>query len=138
MIKEDTLQLELERAGRLHGHICPSLFYGVSLALRIKEWLKKCPDPVERIILEGKSKCIRDGVYSVFGGKAPITVQNTGGCALTAVCSPEKICKIVIIPSVRAHINGLEKAYPLLEYREKGVAYLKSLPEEEFIERPQL
>jgi len=128
MIKEDILQLELERAGRLHGHICPSLFYGVSLALRIKEWLQKCSDPVEKIILEGKSKCIRDGVYSVFGDNAPITIQNTGGCALTAVCS--------ILSPVRVHINKLEKALPLLEYRAKGVAYLKSLPEEELIERP--
>ena len=135
MIKEDIVQLELERAGRLHGHICPSLFYGVSLALRIEEWLKKCPHPVEKIILEGKSKCIRDGVYSVFGGKAPITVQNTGGCALTAFCSAKKICKISILPSVRTHINELEKTLPLLEYRAKGVAYLKSLSEEELIEK---
>ena len=138
MIEENKLQVELERAGRLHGHICPSLFYGVSLALRIKDWLKKCPDVVEKFILEGKSKCIRDGVYSVFGKKAPITVQNTGGCALTAVCSSEKMFKIGILPSVRVYINKLEKALPLLEYRDKGVEYLKSLPEEKFIERPYL
>ena len=134
MIKEDKLQFELERAGQVHGHICPSLFYGVSLSLKIQEWLKKHPDQVEEIILEGKSKCIKDGVFSVFGGETSVSIQNTGGCALTAVCSSKKILKIGILPSIRFYINELERALPLLEYRAKGVAYLKSLPDDNLFE----
>ena len=93
---------QLEQAGKLHGHICPSLFYGVSLAMRISEWMQAssnrgasranhvgCTNRAYRaayeIILEGKSQCIRDGVRSVLGEGIPFTVQSTGQCALSVI-----------------------------------------------------
>jgi formylmethanofuran dehydrogenase subunit E len=106
---------QLEQAGKLHGHICPSLFYGVSLAMRIREWMQASSNDANQpacgadsdaadsdaadsgtsgaaceIILEGKSQCIRDGVRSVLGEGTPFTVQSTGQCALTAVCTTDQ------------------------------------------------
>jgi len=89
------LLTQLEQAGKLHGHICPSLFYGVSLALRVREWMQgmqtgnRADSAAFEIILEGKSQCIRDGVRSVLGEGVSFTVQSTGQCALSAVCTPD-------------------------------------------------
>jgi hypothetical protein len=86
------LLTQLEQAGKLHGHICPSLFYGVSLALRVREWMQagnRADSAAFEIILEGKSQCIRDGVRSVLGEGVSFTVQSTGQCALSAVCTTD-------------------------------------------------
>ncbi|MEW5803065.1 MAG: FmdE family protein [bacterium] len=129
---------QLEVAGKLHGHICPSLFYGVSLAMRINEWMQTT-NPVNRaafeIILEGKSGCIRDGVRSVLGEGTAFTIQNTGHCALTAVCTKDQQrCRISISPAVRKAINELNQSLPLEEFKQVGVAHLKSLLPQELFE----
>ena len=150
---------QLEQAGKLHGHICPSLFYGVSLAMRIREWMQASSNHANRaacgeeggadsgtayeIILEGKSQCIRDGVRSVIGEDTPFTVQSTGQCALTVVCTTvcttdacttdqqccpdQPRCRLSISPAVRSRINEFNQSLPLEEFKQVGVAYLKSL-----------
>jgi hypothetical protein len=108
----------------------------VSLALKVKEWLKQhdC-SPIE-LILEGKSRCIRDGVEAIFGREVPLTLQNTGKCALTAVCSPKHTFRLDILSSVRLQVNELNREYPLEEFQKRGVAYLKTLSEDELFEGP--
>ena len=134
MGKNDQLERQLQQAGQLHGHICPSLFYGVSLAMQIKEWLQTIKARPDKIILEGKSGCIKDGVRSVFGG-IPLTIENTGHCALTAIYShQQQQYRLSIYSSVRSIINGLNKSLPLEEFKKEGVAYLKSLSPKELFE----
>lgn len=135
MIERNELFLQLEEAGRSHGHICPSLFYGVSLALKVKEWLRQHDYSPAELILEGKSRCIRDGVQAIFGHEVTITLQNTSKCALTAVCSPKHTFRVDIPSSVRLQVNELNKAYPLEEFQKRGVAYLKTLSEDELFEK---
>jgi hypothetical protein len=140
---------QLEQAGKLHGHICPSLFYGVSLAMRIREWKQASSNHANRaacsadnsatsgaaceIILEGKSQCIRDGVRSVLGENTPFTVQSTGQCALSVVCADQQCCpdqpryRLSISQAVRNRINEFNQSLPLEEFKRVGVAYLKSL-----------
>jgi formylmethanofuran dehydrogenase subunit E len=127
---------QLEQAGKVHGHICPSLFYGVCLAMRIKEWILAVnPASACEIILEGKSLCIRDGVCSVLGEGTPFTIQNTGQCALTAVCpdqhDQQQRHRLSISTSVRSRINELNQSLPLEEFKRAGVAYLQSLSPKE-------
>ncbi|MEW6382015.1 MAG: FmdE family protein [bacterium] len=126
------LQVQLEQAGKVHGHICPSLFYGVSLALRMKERMQDISSPAYEIILEGKSQCIRDGVRTVLGEDIPVRVESTGQCALTANCPVrQQRCRITISPAVRCRINELNQSLPLEEFKRAGVAYLQSLSERE-------
>ena len=136
MIEKNELLLQLEEAGRSHGHICPSLFYGVSLALKVKEWLRQGGYSPRELILEGKSGCIRDGVQAVFGKEAALNLRNTGKCALTAVCSSKHTFRVDILSSVRLQVNELHRAYPLEEFQRRGVAYLKTLSEDELFEKP--
>lgn len=143
MGEDSHLLSQLEQAGKLHGHICPSLFYGVSLAMRISEWMQAsnwANSAVCEIILEGKSQCIRDGVRSVLGEGTPFTVQSTGQCALTAVytkdarTTDQQTCgtnqhryRLSISPSVCSRINEYNQSLPLEEFKRVGVGYLKSL-----------
>ncbi|MCL6583867.1 MAG: hypothetical protein K6U11_09545 [bacterium] len=127
------LQWQLEQAGRMHGHICPSLFYGVCLARRIKEWLskRKLLQPLA-LILEGKSVCIRDGVRSVLSEYAlPLRLESNGQCALTVICQDQQRYRVSISPPVRLRINELNQSLPLEEFKQVGVAYLQSLSERE-------
>ena len=122
---------QLEQAGKLHGHICPSLFYGVSLAMRIRERMQTGNLAACEIILEGKSQCIRDGVRSVLGEGVPFAVQSTGRCALTAICAGQQRSSLSISPAVRSRINEINRSLPLEEFKRVGVAYLKSLSPKE-------
>ncbi|MGA1867008.1 MAG: FmdE family protein [bacterium] len=126
----ERLKEALENAGKIHGHICPSLFYGVSLALKLKDVIHAEEGEDYTLVLEGKSVCIRDGVQSVFGQMSHLTVKDTGECAIEASFDHRKY-RIRLLDSVRAKINEFHSQYPLLEFRKKGVDYLFSLKEEE-------
>ena len=126
----EKLKEELERAGKIHGHICPSLFYGVSLALKLKSLIASTDSNEYNIVLEGKSTCIQDGVKSVFEDLSNLDIKDTGECAIGASFNYKKY-RVRLLDTVRAKINELNRTYPLPEFKKKGVAYLFTLKEDE-------
>ncbi|MGA1826625.1 MAG: hypothetical protein ACMUIP_18380 [bacterium] len=125
----EKLKEELERAGKIHGHICPSLFYGVSLALKLKSLIASIASSECHIVLEGKSICIQDGVKSVFRDLAQVEIKDTGECAIGAFFNHIQY-RVRLLDAVRAKINELNRTYPLPEFQKKGVAYLFTLKED--------
>ena len=122
-----------EEAAQIHGHKCPSLFYGVSLGLKAKE---AATESTESIVLEGCSKCIRDGAKTVLQDsklhdKLSI-ITDSSKCAIT-IKGNDSHRRFIIAPAVRQHINKLNKELPLEEFQNKGVEYLTNLADDEFI-----
>lgn len=124
------------KAAQLHGHKCPSLFYGVTLVLFARRVADNGEASLERIVLEGSSKCIRDGVST---GLKDADIKNSlqvitdsSACALT-IGTPGSARRFVVIPQVRRQINKWHRELPLAEFQSRGVAYLKGLKDDEFI-----
>ncbi len=122
-----------DKAAQIHGHKCPSLFYGVRLGILAK-WV--AVSPVERIILEGGSKCIGDGFKSVL--------QDCELCDKVAVVTDSPACALTIggagwqrrfsiSPKVRRQINQWNKELPLSEFQTRGVSWLRGLKEDELL-----
>ncbi len=129
----DDFEVLFEKAAQIHGHKCPSLFYGVTLGLLAK---RAVVSPVEHIILEGSSKCIRDGVKTVL--------QDCALCDKVAVVTDSPACALTIggvgwqqrfsvSQKVRRQINQWNKELPLPEFQTRGVSWLRGLKENELI-----
>ncbi|MBI5789615.1 MAG: hypothetical protein HZA78_12255 [Candidatus Schekmanbacteria bacterium] len=126
-----------EKAAQVHGHKCPSLFYGVSFGLLA---CREHDGDTRQIILEGSSKCIRDGISSVLQESAIHAkikiISNPPVCALT-LADDRNIRRFILSPLVRQQINRWNKELPLEEFQRQGVEYLRTLKTEElFLTEP--
>jgi len=121
-----------ERAGQVHGHKCPSLYYGVKGIVLAVEIASRQHIPLERFLLEGKSKCIRDGAKVALASISDKKLEMTGcGCAVT-IGNRQNNIRLEVRREVRQMIGKLNENLPLEEYQRQGVAKLQSLAVEEF------
>ncbi len=124
-----------EKAAQIHGHKCPSLFYGVSLGLLAKD---AASETTGSVVLEGSSKCIRDGVTTVLQD-SPLhdklsIITDSPECAIT-VSGGGKKQRFVIPRKIRRQVNQLNQELPLEEFQRKGITFLKGLADDEFINK---
>ncbi len=129
----DDFEILFDKAAQLHGHKCPSLFYGVTLGLLAN---RVANSSTEHVILEGSSKCIRDGFNTVLQdvdlcGKVSI-VTDSSACALT-VGGADWQRRFCISDRVRQQVNQWNQELPVEEFQVQGLSYLKNLAENELI-----
>ena len=122
-----------DKAAEIHGHKCPSLFYGITLGLLAKEM---ADSSTKEIVLEGSSKCIRDGVNTVLQD-SPLCdkvsiITDSSGCGVT-IKGNEVQQSFSIPQKVRQQINQWNEELPLEEFQIQGLNYLRSLTEDELI-----
>lgn len=119
------------QAGERHGHLCPSLYFGVRGALLIKKLAQQKGITSGSVLLEATTRCLRDGVTTVFG-EDRTTFSNTPGiCRLTWEEGEKKI-RVVVREDIRSKMSALkEELEPDTEkFQEKGLALLSQLSDE--------
>jgi len=127
------LETVFEQAKARHGHACPGLYYGVSLALAALEEAEKQRLSLGCGILEGRSKCILDGVNTALAGKVRVRmVKDTGGCAFT-LGEPQGNVRVWVREEVRRQVNALHEEYETEEYQRRGLEYLRGLARENLL-----
>lgn len=123
----NNLETLFDKAAQTHGHKCPSLFYGISLALAAKQSIS---GPLERIILEGSSKCIKDGVKTVLQDcnlhDKLLVISGSSACALS-IGGTGWQRRYSISEQIRRHINQLNQKLSTEEFQIQGVSYLRGL-----------
>jgi formylmethanofuran dehydrogenase subunit E len=125
----------LSEAGEIHGHLCPSLLYGCRLVALAKERIPPGAR-VETYILRHSSACFRDGVISAAGrwwqGAEMITIVEKGACSLEVRWEGGRIV-LRVRRRTRRSVDALKAdAADLATFRERGIALLMDLPDEEF------
>ncbi|MFQ5645557.1 MAG: FmdE family protein [bacterium] len=129
----------LEAASRRHGHLCPSLYFGVSCAYHALKDISGSGEEAARAVINGSSKCIRDGAGTALEtlniegesrpqGKPVGVIVHTSDNTAYGVFVKEKI---------KAEINRLNASLSTEEFQEKGVSYLRSLSLEEFLDKQE-
>jgi formylmethanofuran dehydrogenase subunit E len=121
-----------ERAGERHGHLCPSLFFGVRGALlfqKAAEYLGIKDGPV---ILEATSKCLKDGVMTVLGDDKVSFQKTPGECRITSN-SGGKTVRVSVKKDIRTKMNELNKNLEddTAKYQEEGLSILSRMSDDE-------
>ena len=127
------LEKYLNLAMKVHGHKCPSLFYGVTLGQIIKREIKS--GNKINVILLGKTKCIKDGVNAVLEN-SNITVKVVSDSSDCGACLKNEVGMykmFSINPDVRGQINQWNKDLSTEDFQVRGVKYLFELKENEII-----
>ncbi len=89
---------------------------------------------VNKAVVYGTSKCIRDGAGTVLQETVQITPEiKPDGCGI-CVGDGKKCAKVTIKPKIREKLNALNKKFPVEEFQKQGLAYLKSLTQQEIFE----
>ncbi len=127
-----------ERAGQVHGHRCPSLYYGVKGIVQAVELANRQHVPLERFLLEGKSKCIRDGAKVALAGISDRKLELVGGGCAVTIGNRQNNIRLEVRREVRQMIGKLNESLPLEEYQRQGVLKLQSLAVEEFFNTGKL
>ena len=137
IVTEEFLNL-FEQAGQLHGHKCPSLYYGVKGLTQLLELAAQKKIPLDHLVLEGKSKCIRDGAKVALNSRLDKKLELIGqGCAFTAGNRKNNI-RLEVRREVRQMVNKLNETLPLDEYQRTGTEKLQSLTTNELFNIGQL
>ncbi len=134
---EPALEASFCEASVVHGHKCPSLFYGVKLSSEAKKLSEKKSIPIKNVVLEGSSKCIKDGVFTALKDLSPnIRVSmEAGKCSLT-FGDEEKNIKISIPDSIRKKVNAINEKHGgnTEAFQVEGLEYIVPLKSEEMLD----
>jgi hypothetical protein len=123
-----------DMAAKRHGHKCPSLYYGVSGATVALEMAGQKNIAIKQAIIQGTSKCIRDGAGSVLETEAQLTpTVSQQGCGLT-LGDGKQYLQLKVKPEIREKINRLNKQLPLEEFQREGLKYLTALSKQDIFE----
>ncbi len=126
----ETLEGMIGRAAVGHGHTCPSLVYGVRLALIVSSRIPAGIRP-RSVTVRHSSTCLLDGAVSALGeffpGLRPVAIRGSGGCGLEVEWAGGRVAASVP-PAVRQRVDAIKRDHPdLEEFRAAGVAFLLSL-----------
>jgi len=88
---------------------------------------------IDNVVLEGSSKCIKDGVFSVLGNTSKnIRVSmEQGKCSLSFGDSQNNV-KLSIPPGIRSNVDAIkEKSGSVEVFQNEGLDYLMPIPSDE-------
>jgi len=124
------LEENFSKAANKHGHKCSSLFYGVKLAMKAIELSKEKNISINNVVMEGSSKCIKDGVFSVLGNTSSnIRVSmEPGNCSLSFGDDAHNV-KIAIPKEIRSNVDEMKEKYgeKSEEFKKEGLHYLSAI-----------
>jgi len=127
---DPVLEENLSKAAKVHGHKCSSLFYGVRLAMKAMELSSKKELSIDNVVMEGSSKCIKDGVFTVLGSTSKnIRVSmEPGNCSISFGDDARNI-KIAIPKEIRLNIDAMKEKYgeKSEEFKMEGLHYLNAI-----------
>jgi formylmethanofuran dehydrogenase subunit E len=124
-----------DQAGERHGHLCPSLYFGVRGALLIRKLAQRQGITSDSVLLEATTKCLKDGVITVLG-EDRVTFSNTPGtCRLTWEEGEKKI-RVIVREDIRSKMSALkEELEPdTAKFQEQGLALLSQLSDEDLFQ----
>jgi formylmethanofuran dehydrogenase subunit E len=134
MMTKLTLTALLDKAEERHGHRCPSLYYGVKTAVAALDLANQRNITVKQAVVQGTSKCIRDGATTVLENEVQLTpLAAPAGCGISLGNGKQNI-QLEVKPQVREKINSLNKQLPLEEFQREGLKYLQCLSDEDLFE----
>ncbi len=127
----DELPKAMEKADALHGHMCPSLYYGITVslvALKLAAQHEFSPVLYE---FEGKTDCFKDGIRAVFGDTKVEELPLTGRTTIS-LSNGETGVHVEILEEVKKYVNELKVKVGKENFLDKGMEYLTSLKAENF------
>ncbi len=125
------LEKLFDKAAVRHGHKCPSLYYGVRGAVTALKLAVESNITVKQAVIQGTSKCIRDGAGTVFATQAQLTpVLLEDGCGISLGDGAQNI-QLMLNSHVREKVNSLNKQLPMAEFQQQGLKYLQGLSDED-------
>jgi hypothetical protein len=123
-----------DMAAERHGHKCPSLYYGVKSAVTALDLAQQHHITVKQAVINGTSKCIRDGASTVFESELQLTPSMVeDGCGVN-IGDGEQNLQLKVKSPVREKINSLNKQLPLEEFQQQGLKYLQDLSKQDLFE----
>lgn len=124
-----------DQAGERHGHLCPSLCFGVRGALLIRKLAQQQGITSGSVLLEATSKCMKDGVMTVLGEDRVRFTNTPGTCRLTWEEEEKKI-QVIVRADVRSKMSALKDYLePDTEkFQEQGLALLSQFRDEDLFQ----
>lgn len=122
-------------AGERHGHLCPSLCFGVRCALLIRKIAGERGITSGSALLEASSKCIKDGVMSVLGEENVVFEKSPGTCRLSWEDENGKV-RVNVRKEIRLRMGELnDSLMPDTEkFQQEGLAVLSKLDDKDIFE----
>ena len=133
MIKMDTeFQQQFNLAGERHGHLCPSLCFGVRAGLLIRKLAHEQGITTGSILLEATTKCLKDGVFTVLGDDRVEFTNAPGACRLSWDDGKKKIT-VSVRADIRAQMGELKESMEpdVDKFQNEGLALLSRLSDDE-------
>ena len=121
------------QAGERHGHLCPSLCFGVRGALLIRRAAQDRGIADGSVLLEATSKCIKDGVMTVLGEDHVVFSNTPGMCRLTWESAGKKV-RVIVRQDIRSKMGVLKEGSDTEKFQEEGLALLSKLCDEDLFE----
>ena len=123
------------KAGERHGHLCPSLCFGVRGALLARKTAKERGITGGSALLEASSKCIKDGVMTVLGDDRVVFDKSPGTCRITWK-GQDKDVVVAVRKDIRLKMGELfESVQPDTErFQQEGLAVLSKLDDKDIFE----
>jgi formylmethanofuran dehydrogenase subunit E len=124
-----------DQAGERHGHLCPSLCFGVRGALLIRKLTQQQGITSGSVLLEATSKCVKDGVMTVLG-EDRVTFSNTPGTCCLTWEEGEKKVRVIVRKDIRSKMSTLKEDLEpdTEEFQEQGLALLSQLRDEDLFQ----
>jgi formylmethanofuran dehydrogenase subunit E len=124
-----------QKAGERHGHLCPSLCFGVRGALLVRKIAQQRGITTGSALLEASSKCIKDGVMTVLGDDRVVFDKTPGTCRLTWKDKDKEVV-VAVRKDIRLKMGELnESLQPDTEkFQQEGLAVLSKLDDKDIFE----
>jgi formylmethanofuran dehydrogenase subunit E len=135
MINNTEFHELFNQAGERHGHLCPSLYFGVRGALLIQKLAQQQGITSGSALLEASTKCLKDGVITVLGEDRVAFSNTPGTCRLTWEEGEKKV-RVNVREDIRAKMGALnEQLEPDTEkFQQQGLALLSQLSDEDLFQ----